>query len=227
MTRLTAFGIIVALIIIGAIEKIISIRKLSQRLEYTSKYRNDFIVFCNRVRETHKLEGDDYYKLMQDENKIQRELGVNGIISVYQDPAAGIQMNNYPIFLNFFGELRNYMTSPYLFEERIYLLVSTCDEALTKHIGVLKEAIEIGYSKLKNPFACFANGMSFIISLPVRILEWCGVINSDTSKRILNSRLQEIINKIVVLIGLISSMITIIMGWDIFIQIVKTLLRFG
>lgn len=227
MTQSTAIGIIVALIIIGAIEEIISIRKLSQRLDYTSNYRNDFIDFCNRVRETHRVEGDDYYKLMQNENRIQRELGVNGIISVYRDPAAGIQMNNYPIFLNFFGELRNYMTSPQLFEERIYLLVSTCDEALTKHIGLLTEAIEIGYSKLRNPFSCFANGIRFVISLPIHILEWCGIINSNTSKRIINSRLQEIINKIVVLIGLISSLITIIMGWDTFIQIVKTILRPG
>lgn len=225
MTRITAAIIIVAIIIVGAIEKIYKLYTLTNRLEFTSRYRNDFIDFCNQARKTHHLEDDRYYSLLQDVNKIQRELGMDGIISVYQDPLAGFQMNNYPLFLNFFNEMRQYMTSYSLFEERVYLLVSSCDEALVKHIGNLKEAIALGKSKVKNPFFCFANGISFIISLPIRVLEWCGIINNKFSTKILNSKFQTIINKIAILLGLISSLFTIILGWDNFIMIIKKLIN--
>lgn len=225
MNRLVGIFIIVILMLLGFVLKLISIASLNKRLQYTVDYRNDFIDFCNELEKTGSIGGEKYYRLLKEVNKIQRELGMDGIISVYRDPLAGFQMNNYPVFLNFFNELRTYSTDFSLFGERRYLLVSNADESLTKHIGVLNDAIDIAKQRLKNPVYCFANGINGIISLPIKILEWSGILTNDFSSRILKSKVHQIISKLLVLIGLISSIMTIVMGWNQFLDLIRNIIE--
>ena len=221
MTRLITIGIIGVLIVLGLLDILFKINNLNKRIEYTHSYRNDFVTFCNELQETKTLGGKTYTRLMQEVNRIQRELGTDGIISVYRDPLAGFQMNNYPIFLNFFNELRNYVTNFYLFEERIFLLISSADESLIKHIGNLEDAIAHNRRKLKNPVFCFSRGINLIISLPVKVFEWGGVISEQSSSKILGSHIHRFLSKLIFIIGLISSIMTIVMDWEEFISILS------
>ena len=223
--RLISISIVAGIIIIGAIAKILSVKKLSERLEYTTNYRKDLDNLYNIILKTGKLDETMYHRLMEDTNKMQRELGADGIISFYHDPDVGIQVNNYPVILNFFNELRALMMNYKLAEERVYLLISSCDEALVKHIGILKDAIDIIKKRIKNPLFCFSKGVNVIISLPVKILEWCGIVSNSSSYKLLNSKIQGYIGKIVTLISLIASIMSIIMGWGNFISLVSNIIN--
>lgn len=223
--RLVVAGIVVALIGLGAIEKFFRISRLEERRKYTLEYREKFVMYCNDAVSTGNINSSNYHELMKDSNKIQRELGSDGIISMYRDQLAGFQTRNYPIFLNFFNEFRFYLRDRALFCDRINLLVGNCDEALLKHIGTLEEAINIGKKRILNPIFCFSNGISFIVSLPVKVFEWCGIINNVASSRVLESKVLFIIEKLVTIICLLSSIITIVVGWEQFVSIVEMIVH--
>lgn len=218
--RIIAIGVVVGLMLVGVGYTFYGINKLSERLQYTQKYRDEFLKLCEQIKKG-KIEDQTYYNLAHDMNKIQLELGVDGIISVYYDPAKGIGMNNYPIFLNFFNDLRTELTCYCIFEDRINLSIGTCNDALIKHIGQLDNAIEYRKSKIKNPFYCFSKGVSLIVSLPIKLLEWCEIINKKSSDKILSSKIYKVINNIIVIINLLSDIITITTGWDGFTGIVQ------
>lgn len=200
--------------LIGLLERILFIKKMNNRLEYTLEYRDKFVEFCNKTMATGKFSDSHYSFLAKDVNKIQRELGLDGIVSVYRDPLAGIQMNNYPIFLNFFSELRTELNVLGVFNDRLNLLIGWADEALLKHIGALEERIKAEKNVLKNPLYCFSKGIGFAISLPIKILEWCGILNPAYSKKVVSSKLYRAIEKVATLVGLVASVITVIMGWE-------------
>ena len=220
MSRLYIIGIIILLILIGMVATAYTIYSLTNRRDYTARYRDDLLKLYDHISKTGKMDDELYYKLMQDVNKIQLELGKDGIASVYQDRLAGIQINNYPLFLNLFNDLRSEMMDYSLFAERIYLAIGSCDEALVKHLGNLNEAIQLAKKRFFNPFYCFSKGINCIISFPIKILEWAGIINGAASGRVLNSRVYDVFSKIVVLLGLIASIMTIILGWDQVVNII-------
>ena len=225
LMRLIIIGIIIGLIVLGAVAKILSIRSLEKRRQYTIEYREKFIEYCNETASSGNLNDVNYQFLLMDANKIQRELGIDGIISLYRDPLAGIQIQNYPLFLNFFTEYRNYMRDRGLFYDRINSSIGSCDEALLKHIGSLEEAINAGKKRLINPVYCFSNGIGCIISMPVKILEWCEIINGDASKKVLGSKIHLILEKTITIIGLIASVMTIVMSWDQWIALIKSIFK--
>ena len=211
--------------IVGFIERIVLIKRFKQRLEYTLEYREKFIKFCNKTMETGKISDSNYNFLVKDVNKIQMELGLDGIVSVYRDPLAGFQMNNYPIFLNFFNELRIEMNAWGLFNDRLNLLIGWADEALLKHAGSLEEHVKVEKRSIKNPVYCFSKGIGFIVSLPIKLLEWCGILNQTYSNKVISSKLYIIIEKIATAISLVGSIITVIMGWEWFVDFCRTIVE--
>lgn len=214
MTRVQVIIVVIALIIIGVIGLAYTLRDLKKRLEYTVGYRVRFLDFYEHIKKNGNIENPLYYELVQEVNKIQLELGIDGIVSIYHDPIKGVQIRNYPLMLNLFNDLRSEVLNYDMFADRIYLAVGSCDEAMVKHIGNLEEAMAIGRKRIINPFYCFGNGISLVISLPVRILLWSGIINRSISDRILSSKCYDILSKVATVLGLIASIITIILGWD-------------
>lgn len=75
--------IIIAIMLIGLLERILFIKKMNSRLEYTLEYRDKFVEFCNKTMATGKFSDSHYSFLAKDVNKIQRELGlVASVITV-------------------------------------------------------------------------------------------------------------------------------------------------
>ena len=65
-----------------------------------------------------------------------------------------------------------------------------------------------------NPFICFREGIRFIIGLPALILYWSGIISTRTIGAARASSVFKFISSVITLIGLISSIITILIGWN-------------
>jgi len=73
--------------------------------------------------------------------------------------------------------------------------------------------------RLLNPIACLSEGIKAILLLPLSILHWCGLISSNSIKSASGNRIVKLLNFFIVIIGLVSAIFTIILGWDEFIRI--------
>lgn len=65
-----------------------------------------------------------------------------------------------------------------------------------------------------NPFICFREGVRFILGLPVLVLYWSGFVSTRTISAARVSSVFKFISGVITLIGLISSIITILLGWN-------------
>lgn len=94
------------------------------------------------------------------------------------------------------------------------------DDAMVKHCGELKRRIENEEKSLWNPFFCFASGIRWIIGLPADILYWMGIISERSNSAVHNSVVFKMFGHIITIVGLISSIMGIVLGWDEFVKII-------
>ena len=71
---------------------------------------------------------------------------------------------------------------------------------------------------LFNPITCLGEGIRWFVGvgLLVDILCWAGLYSAARSQKIKVSTIFKIISNITVVIGMISSIVTIALGWDEF-----------
>ena len=84
----------------------------------------------------------------------------------------------------------------------------------------LKEAEKSIRKNLVNPFSCFSDGIKFIVSLPILLLHWFGFISDETTRRAKHNWIIKLLNIIVTLVGFIGGLMSIVMGWNEFWQII-------
>lgn len=210
--RLIPILLTVGIILLGFVLKLHRINSYVKRRELTIIFRSIFIEMSNIFFKSGRIPTDLYTKCIHDVDAIQLELGNEGIIADFVDRLHGIQGKNYQLFVNIIPELRTaeHMYNNSVMMERLSQLVCICDDALQRHIGNLDRALENDRTWIFNPFTCFGEGVRFIIGLPIDILLWCGIIS-------LNKRggwLFKAIGTIITFISLISSIITIVLGWN-------------
>ena len=111
--------------------------------------------------------------------------------------------------------------------ERVSHLIGACNDALHRHIGNLDRELDTERKGLYNPFICFREGIRFIIGLPPLLLFWCGIISKNKIYAVKGSFPFKLVSSVITLIGFISSIITILLGWnevsDIIVKIWKSL----
>lgn len=94
------------------------------------------------------------------------------------------------------------------------------DEILSS-LGYFDQLIEELNKDLKNPVKWFQYGFRYLLSLPFRTLQWFGIIEELTLNKLVDNRIYKVISGIIGLIGLASSIISIVTGWNLFLKILK------
>lgn len=221
--RIVPIVIVLILVVLGYILKKIRIKKLQKRKEFTIAYQNNFIDMVNKIIDSGVMNQELYKKCIHDVDKIQAELGQDGIISEFIDPLHGIKGRNYQLFVNIMPELRMMisMRGNSVAAERGKQLVGLCDDALRKHVGNIDYLLDEINSKLFNPFSCFGEGIRWFVGLPIDIMLWCGLIGNGTNETIKMNFFYKVISNLIVFIGLIGSIVTIVLGWEEMIQIMQ------
>ena len=215
--------IVLVLVAIGHIIKRKRIAKYNNRAEFTVDFNNRFFDFVNDLFTTRRMDSDKYNAVIKDVDKIQEELGMDGVLNGFVDPLKGIQGRNYQLFMNIMPEIRTALSNVgySIMDERINQLMGLCEDALRRHIGNLDRAIEHEKKGLRNPITCMGEGIRWIVGLPVDVLQWAGLYNDGRSRRIKASFIFKAISNLIVLIGLVSSIVTIVLGWDEFLEIIN------
>ncbi|NMO75730.1 hypothetical protein [Niallia alba] len=207
-----------SLIIRNSIKEVNNQREAYEYLNKFREYGNSLLI----EKENYQL----YEWLTMKAPKMQDKVGELGIARGFIPPFSGIQYRTYQIIINALPTLRDEARSPIrgfnsLQNSIMHNYLSMIDDVLLRYIGVVENNIEKLKGQAKNPFVWLREGVQFFVHLPILLLYWTGLIKYGTYYRILNNIIVKIINFLVIVIGLISSIITIVTGYNPFTEILS------
>lgn len=220
MDKLIPVFIVIGIIILGFIMKLIELNDAVKRTDFTNQYRNKFISFINETISDKSFNQQLYYELTSDVKAMQYELGSDGVYAYAVDNLKGFSTSNYQALINFLPELRDVLNNQdnFVIMSRYNQSVKDCDDMFIRHLGSLNEYEKSIRKKLFNPFSCFSDGMRFIVSLPILLLNWFGLISDEHTRKAKRSWFIKFLNFVIILIGLIGTIMSIILGWNEFLQ---------
>ena len=210
---------VICLILIGLIVNIIDIRKKVSDYNFTNEYYEKFTKLISEVLKTKKFKSDEYTWLVSNVDKMQYILGETGIVS-YKE--FNMFYKNVPILLNVINEITSYAKDSYVSNNDI-TMVNWCQTAFLRKIGILNDYIESHPKKLINPFFNLSTGINYILSIPLNILYDIGLISYSGKNKIKQNILFKIISGIISLLTILSVIMTIVVGWNDFVNIVKNI----
>lgn len=82
--------VVATLIVIGHVIKCKRIVSYNKRAEFTVDFNNTFFDFANEVFTIRRMNSEKYNAVMKNVDKIQEELGMDGVLNEFVDPLKGI-----------------------------------------------------------------------------------------------------------------------------------------
>ena len=217
MSRIIIILIVIGIMSIGLLRILFWRRKMLERHNNVADYLEKFNLFIEKDDKDLKV----YSSLLHDSDKIQNILGSFGICDL-RPPFANYLINNYQIILNAIPEIKKEIEDPYRnTSNSLKHYIDLVSQSLIRFGGSSSEAIKEYNSDLKNPIKWFLEGVKFIISLPVEILLQIGLINEHSASKVRGSYIIKIISAILALVGFVSAILGIIVGWENFLEIIN------
>lgn len=199
---------------IGLITIIMDKIHLHNRLAFCEEYAHKFSEFCSAVGKGN-FDSDGYIWLTSNVGKIQDELGSDGIVYHYRPPFANYVYTRYQLLVNTLPQIRTGQADRDT--------IAACQDSLIRHFGYLNRIDETYINRVRNPLMWLREGITFIITFPIRLAYWFGLFQYSFLIKIGNSFFIRLISFIVSVIGLVSSIVTILLGWENFLKLLKSL----
>lgn len=215
-------GSILLLLVVGLLTLRKRLTGIYDKQNFAEEFRNRFIGYCNSRGEDREA----YTWLTLNSPRMQREMGSYGTYEAFQPPAANYMIKNYQIITNMIPEIRRYInlnneSMGTMFASTIDSYIKNVDEALLRYIGVLTEREEQEKTKVLNPLIWLRTGVEQILSTPLLIFMWFGLVGVSAVYRLQNSIVFKFLALITAIIGLLSGAMTIILGWEQFSEIIS------
>lgn len=221
ITLLITLGIL-TLFVIGFVQVYNRHSIVMENIEFAGEYRNKFIKFSNKYFETYdrwSRAGDFdrqlYVWLTMNVSKIQENLGAFGILDLIA-PFQTYRVSNYQIVINTIPKFRDGSVSE--------VEVNSVDDCLLRYIGYLEEFRLDTRRNLRNPIIWFREGVRELLSLPIFLLSWFGIISKRTVTSIKDSLIYKVISGLIALVTLVSGLVTIVVGYEQVLDFVKILI---
>ena len=210
------------LLIIGFVSlrrRVVSVHKDQ---DFADEFRGRFIEYANSGGNNQ----DAYTFLMLNSPRMQGEMGSYGVYSSFIPPGGNYKVSNYQIIMNMIPELRRWIDSNResmgtMFASTVDGYIKNIDEALLRYIGVLNERETTAIENLKNPFLWLRTGVGQAISTPLLILVYFGLMTGSTLNNLQATYLFKVLNACITILGIVSAIMTIVLGWDQTIEITK------
>ncbi|CBE67798.1 membrane protein of unknown function [Candidatus Methylomirabilis oxygeniifera] len=209
-------------IAIGFLRTLTAYRGLKKRRDFVSEFSDKFVEFANNP----DFDGKLYYWLTHNSVAIQSELGPLGVAS-YKPPAIDYVIHNYQMIVNLLPELRRKKTENRLFRDgEIHREYATmCLDILVRYLGVIDRWLQEARDELRNPFIWLGQGVQSILLLPAYVLHWFGLLGASALGTLTRNILVKSISFIVAVVGLLSSLVTLLVGWEETARIIGPLWR--
>lgn len=131
-------------------------------------------------------------------------------------------INNYTIILSGLPQIQSYLSKDILRNQAVQIARYVVD-ALLRNTGDYENQINEINSSLRNPIILYKTGWNIIISIPFMTLYWLGIFTKNALNLVTNNFVFKIIVGIVALVGIISSIMTIVLGYAEFLTLIKGL----
>ena len=161
---------------IGFVYMVRRMNALYTRVNFIHEFRNKFIDLGNlgsvgsKYYDHSRVDYNLHHWLTLNAVKAQREIGGFGI-GVFMAPFQLYKINHYEFITQTVGKF----TEGLLHTQEIAIV----DNILTRWLGAQNDAIEEIEKDIKNPLKWFQYGVRLILSLPIRILNWFGIISES------------------------------------------------
>jgi len=201
----------------------ISVRSELAELVRQSAFADEFLKKFWQYWNSRGEDAEAYAWLTYNSVRMQRQLGNLGIIATYKPPGVQYAFKNYQVVVNMIGELNSWLTDRYatVFLGPSQQIAQALNDVLVRHLGVLGDRSDRSATELRNPFVLLRKGVQQVIVLPVRLLNWLGLLGGSTVSAIRQSAVIRLLGGVITLLGLTSAVVTLVVGWDLFMAIVR------
>ncbi|MDN3204320.1 hypothetical protein [Algoriphagus sediminis] len=211
ITAIIISGILV-IFIIGFVQVYNRHNRFVKKIDFAGEYRNKFVEFANKYFKNYdrwsrsgNFDGEQYVWLTMNVSRIQNYLGTFGIMD-YIAPFQTYKVSNYQIVINTLPKFRDGSIQDFD--------VTSVDDCMLRYIGHLEEYQKDTQRNLRNPIIWFREGFREILSIPIFILSWFGIISNRTLNSIKDSLIYKVISGLIALVTLVSGIVTIIVGYE-------------
>jgi hypothetical protein len=218
LARIYFFLVLIALTGIGWVYLFRQAGRIIERESFANEFLQKFRQYVN----SRGQDGEAYGTMIYHSAKMQRELGSLGVMVKYKPPFANYFINDYPVILNMLPELHR-TTGDDLMGNTALSYAQTLEEVLIRHLGIINEQRETIRKLLRNPLAAFREGVQLVLMLPLFLLHWLGVVASSTIRHWSSSVIIKFVAGTVSVVGFVSAIIGIVVGWSDFVMIVRRL----
>ncbi|QNB09252.1 hypothetical protein G5S34_22520 [Herbaspirillum frisingense] len=197
-------------------------QRIPERIDLVSNFLSKLKEYISSVGNNHEA----YGWLLHRSHKMQRELGLYGIYASYSPPYSGRVYVNYPIILNMLPEMRKAFEDDYLARTQLgYQYGAAIQETIIRYAGALADQREELDRKIRNPVIWFREGIRILMALPISIIGWLGAMSERTVSSIVGSRGFALVTAFASIIGFLSAVIGIALGWEQFNEMVLRWLK--
>ena len=224
MDKIIAILIGIVLLIIGRIRISYKIKGIQEKIKSSDEFLAKFKDYLNSLGKDQKT----YSWLVQMSHQFQLEMGFYGVIPTFYHQPSRTSIPNYQVIINGIPELRRMFNNQDYPSDKSALrdFGLSLIESILRHRGYLLSDINAIEKGLKNPIIWLTQGVSWVLLLLPSFLEQIGLLSEAKLSSFEKSPLLKFISGIVSLIELTGTIMTIIMGWDAFVEkIVKAVVR--
>lgn len=205
MTALLILGCLLIVVITGHVVLRKKHSKLCADRGFTEEYRDKYnrlvkkyFSTYNRLDRAGQLDGKAYAWLTMKINEMQFMMGNLGKVD-YRPAFQNNYLRDYKVVLNTMPKFRN--------DSITESEASFVDDCLLKYLGELDKGIEIFHSKYHNPIDCFQYGFRKILSFPIELLGWLGIISNSSVKKALGSQVFNVVKGLLWLAGAVVAVV--------------------
>jgi hypothetical protein len=219
--------VLIVICILGFIKMLFSMKSSNDERSYAISFLNKYREFCKEL--INDSDSDEIYEWLKlNSAKMQKQMGEYGIASSYKPSMSDLIYKNYQIIVNGIGNiynlkiiLGNFHTRSDLENKMLYTEIKGIDDTLLTYIGALDSEIEDETKEIKNPINWFSVGVRTIVTLPILLTYKFGIIQYQTFNKFENNFFVKFITFLIAMIGLVSSIITIVTGYSPFTNIIN------
>jgi hypothetical protein len=193
----------VILCLLGAADILVELVGMVGRHKLTSEYQQRWAAFAERRA------SDDYVWLTKNEVVMSAELGGSDRV-YYRAPYGAYTVCNLPLLSDTLANLR---TGSAELEN-----VETMDHILLRHLGGLETTRKKLVAELRNPFHLVIRAVETILSVPLRLAVWSGLLRPSTVRRAQATLGYRFIQLVVTLLLLAAAVETSVIGWPAFVH---------
>ena len=209
-----------AVLLSGFATLLFGLRSVKKRDDFWNEYMNSLKSYL----ESNGGDFSSYAWMIENSMKMQRQMGVIGLFHHFRPAFSNDSYRNYPVLVNHLPKLHAVLTQRSNdFGNQAGQYRSQIIESMLRHRGEIKEERAAALNELKNPFAWFVRGISFVLAIPFFILKSFGILGATGMDAIASSRTFKLVAAFASIVGFASAIIGIVTGWDQFLAwFVKT-----